>query len=161
MARTDIENQNHWKGKIKTGACFLDGVYSPIQANELLKTDPLTCKDLRDHAVCERYFGYESCPDPTLSQIDVAKDEILSVPSRNFSIPHWKLVECGSNLPPCAKQGDWVPKGPIQSLCRSISSGVGKTCAFGSLPNESHMSCMSSPTGIAQCRDWFDKLVKN
>lgn len=161
MARTNIEDQPNWKGKITTGACFLDGVYSPIEANALLKTQPIACNDVRERVICERYYGSSTCPDPTLRNPDVALDEVTSTPGVAFNISNWKLVECGSNLPACRPfgQGDMVPKGPIQKLCSSLNSSAGKSCTFGSLPNESHMSCMSSPTGIAQCRDWFDQVV--
>ena len=162
MARTPLDSQPSWKGAKTTAGCFLDGIYDVPAIDTFLthSTTPIACNRLRGHTICQRYFGTDaSCPAATLNNPAVALDTITKVPPTTFAIKNWKLVECGSALPACAADGDWVPAGPIGELCTSLQASPGYTCTYGSLPTQSHVDCAGTPEGISACQSWFDVLV--
>lgn len=161
MANTTLDDQPTWKGSDTTAACFHDGVYDIPAADRFLMTGSpaLLCRGMRNRVICGRYTNTATgCVPVDSTNPEVALDTITQTDPAAFAIKHWKLVECGSALPACAVQGDWVPAAPIQELCSNISADPGHTCTFGSQPNDSHIACMSTADGIANCRDWFDRL---
>lgn len=162
MARTSFDDQDTWKGSRKTAACFHDGVYDIPYADQFLSTGSpaLQCNNLRNRTICGKYTNTaKDCSPINSADPEVALDTITQVDPTAFAIKNWKLIECGSALPACAAQGDWVPATPIQELCNDIAGDPSHTCTFGSQPNDSHIACMSTAQGIANCRDWFNRLL--
>lgn len=161
MARTSLDSNSTWKGSRKTAGCFLDGNYDQPAADAFFVKNASTCVALRTHIMCQRYSGTSgNCPLVTLQNPEAALDTITTVAASEFAIPNWKLVECGSALPACADQGDWLPAPSIKTLCSNLDASSAHTCEFGSLPTQSHIDCMSTPEGIASCKDWFNNLTK-
>lgn len=160
MARTTYDENAHWKAKLNTAACFHDGIYDPIVQDKFLKASPLQCNWLRNRGICGRYFGNENCSSISTSMRDVELDRVSEMASSNFGVMKWKLIECGSQLPACAPEGDWISADPIRQLCTKLNAGRGRSCVFDAQPSESHVSCVASPTGISKCRDWFDGLIR-
>lgn len=166
MAQTELDNQPSWKGAKTTGACFLDGAYDAVAADAFIRsgTPRAQCDALHTATACERYFNTSNfCPAVTQNNATAVQDTIVNVNPSAFAISNWKLVECGSALPVCGPRGnptaaDVLPEGPIQQLCTNIQGAPHLSCAFGSLPNETHQMCAGTPQGINECQSWFDGL---
>jgi hypothetical protein len=165
MARHDVDESEQWKGSQTTAACFYDGVYDVIEVDDQLKRYPISCRGVRNASICYRYTGAANCPDgPDPDNSDVVLDSVTTVDPSQYAITEWKIIECGSNLPApiCGTTGDWdrdwVTKGPMESLCDQIESGANHNCTFDPLPDQGHLSCAASDSGIAKCRVWFNDL---
>jgi hypothetical protein len=167
MANSTYDNQDLWKGSDTTAACFHDGIYDPLYASTFLQAYPISCNFLRNVSFCQRYVGIDNCTDPSPPTSDILADTVVSKTPTAFSIPHWKLVECGSEIgpPPCVAAGDadrdWVPAAPIEALCSNINASPTHTCTYGSQPLEGHLSCAGTAAGTSICRSWFNNLVSH
>jgi hypothetical protein len=165
MARHDVDDRPEWKGSQTTAACFYDGVYDVIEVDDQLKRYPISCQGVRDASICYRYTGAADCPDgPDPGNSDVILDSVTTVDPSEYAITDWKIIECGSNLPAplCGIIGDWdrdwITKGPMERLCGQIDGGANHNCTFDPLPDQGHLSCAASDSGIAKCRLWFNDL---
>jgi hypothetical protein len=165
MARHDIDDSAEWKGSQTTAACFYDGIYDVIEVDDKLKRYPISCRGVRNASICSRYTGAADCPDgPDPNNPDVILDSVTTVDPSEYAVTDWKIVECGSNLPApiCGTIGDWdrdwITKGPMESLCDQIDSGANHNCTLDPLPDQGHLSCAASDSGIDKCRLWFNNL---
>jgi hypothetical protein len=165
MARHDIDDRAEWKGSQTTAACFYDGIYDVIQVDDQLKRYPISCRRVRDASICYRYTGAADCPDgPDPGNLDVVLYSVTTVDPSKYAFTDWKIVECGSNLPAqiCRvigdRDGDWIPKGSMESLCNQIESGVDHNCTLDLLSDQGHLSCAASDSGIDRCGLWFNNL---
>lgn len=164
MARTTYDNTPYWHASKKTAACFLDGVYDIMGTNAHLKSSPISCNEIRNAVICRKYLGVENCADPSSSDANIIMDTITTLNPASLPYSHFKLIECGSAIPApyCLAAGnsdrDWIPKEGILATCNQINTSATKSCEYGSIPNEGHLSCFSTPTGIASCKDWFEAL---
>ena len=165
MARHTIDDSAEWKGSQKTAACFYDGIYDVIEVDNQLKRYPISCQGVRNASICYRYTGDADCPvDPDPGNSDVILDSVTTVDPSEYAITDWKIIECGSNLPVpiCGIIGDWdrdwITKGPMESLCHQIDGGTNHNCILDPLPDQGHLSCSSTDSGIDKCRLWFNGL---
>lgn len=150
MARTKMDEAEHWKGVLTTGSCFYDGIVDVFSLEERLQTgaaDGGACTGPLTPARLETRYAY--MPEAK------ARDSITGVEASSYAPVHWKLLECGSGLDFCSK--DVTPGGPIEQLCATISEGDRHLCEFESLPNVDHASCAN--VEAKRCIDWFDKIV--
>lgn len=163
MARTTLDDQQHWKGRSYTAGCFFDGSYDQVASANLLRTggaggQPCTAPVPYSRWL-ERYCGAgaseSSCDLATLPKAQL--DTIVPPPADSFAVDDFKMFECGSSLPACA--GDVLPAEPISRLCTDIAGARGHSCSFVSLPKESHLTCHQ--THFDDCRVWFDSRVGN
>lgn len=157
MTTTGFDDKPEWKGSRTTAACFHDGIYDIYALDKSLAADR-SCNWLRNRAVCLRYKFGKNCP-PVAQSATVDKDSaVLSDPS-SLAIKTWKLIECGSkiNRRQCAPFGDWLPKEPIEAMCKKIDGSSGHTCEFDAQPLGSHLSCALEDAGIDKCRLWFNR----
>jgi hypothetical protein len=166
MARTAFDAGPAWRGATHTGACFFDGIYNIAAIDELLGTGNAggPCLSPVSHArMLGRYYSADpqvhscvnnkcACDPDHAPEID--NDTIDAVAATEFAIKDWKLIECGSATAACAS--DIVPGPPISALCSNIDRSAQHTCAFESMPNDSHLTCAVS--GINRCISWFDAL---
>jgi hypothetical protein len=166
MARTPLDDQAHWHGAARTGACFFDGIYDIGALDAFLATGNggNRCNLILSHdRAVGRYYASDplvhSClnnkcycdPDHS-AEMDV--DTITGVSPSSFAIADWKLVECGSGLDACLQ--DVVPAAPIQALCSALDLDAAHTCAWDPMPQSGHLTC--AVDGIDRCRTWFDAL---
>jgi hypothetical protein len=150
MARTALDEADHWKGILSTGACFYDGVADVFSLEEQLQTgapDGGPCSG--DLTPARLEARYASMPEAK------ARDSITGVAAKSYSPVHWKLMECGSGMDAC--EGDLVPAGPIEQLCTTISAGERHLCEYETIPKVSHGTCANLEA--KRCISWFDKLV--
>jgi hypothetical protein len=167
MARTTFDSEPSWRGATHTAACFFDGIYNIASIDELLGTGNAggPCQGPVSHArMIGRYYSGDplihSCTnnkcacDPDHAPA-MDNDTIEAVPTAEFAIKDWKLIECGSAMAACPS--DIVPAAPISALCANIDASAQHTCAFEAMPNDSHLTCAG--TGISRCIDWFDGLA--
>ena len=160
MARTDLDDQPHWQGRRLTAGCFFDGSYDQAATASLLATGARggrPCTVPVSHARwLERYCG----PGATAGTCDLAnepkaqQDTITGVLPANFAVRDMRMFECGSALPACS--GDIIAGEPIQALCERIDASPTRTCAFESLPMDSHLTCHAEH--YDKCRVWFEAL---
>lgn len=161
MARTTLDDAPHWRGSHFTAGCFFDGVYDTLATESLLATGALGMKPctlpVSYQRLLERYCG----PGATASTCDLAssakakEDSITEVSPDAFALHDFKMVECGSALPACT--GDIIPGAPVESLCANLDASPTHTCAFGSLPTDSHLTCHANE--YDSCRVWFESLL--
>lgn len=150
MARTELDEQGHWKGSLTTGACFYDGSFDVFALEERLQTgaaDGGPCSGPMTPAQLEARYAY--MPEAK------AQDSITGVAATSFTPLHWKLIECGSAMDAC--ESDIAPADPIEQLCTTLSAGSDHLCELDSLPNEDHASCATNEA--SRCISWFDKIV--
>jgi hypothetical protein len=168
MARHTFDEDPLWKGNRLTAGCFMDGIYDIGALDELLGNgaDGAPCPEppgsvLSHTRALGRYYTTEpelhscfnnkcACDSDHSPEID--EDSIVGVDPGVFAIRHWKLIECGSELPACS--GDVVPAEPIATLCAQIESDSERGCTFTSLPQVPHTACAPAQ----QCIDWFATL---
>lgn len=158
MARTTLDDQSHWHGSHFTGGCFFDGPYDQVATANLLATGAVgggACTSPVAHTRwLERYCG----PGATGATCDLAanlkaqEDTITGVSPAAYAIAHFRMFECGSALSTCV--GDIVAGAPVQTLCNGIDASPTHTCAFGSLPTDSHLTCHANK--YEECRVWFE-----
>jgi hypothetical protein len=161
MARTSLDEAPHWQGSHRTAGCFFDGSYDPMATADLLDTGAAggrPCEFPVPYVrVLERYCG----PGATSATCDlaalasVADDDVTAVSADSFVIRDFKLLECGSNLRPCT--GDIIPAEPIAALCAQLDASAAHTCAYESLPDDSHLTCHADHFDL--CRTWFEGLL--
>jgi hypothetical protein len=161
MARTTLDDAPHWRGSRFTAGCFFDGMYDTLATANLLATGAVgkkPCTVPVPYArLLERYCG----PGATASTCDLAsnakakEDSITGVAPDAFALRDFRIVECGSELPACT--GDIFAGAPIESLCKSLDAASSRTCDFGSLPKDSHLTCYASE--YDSCRVWFEGLL--
>lgn len=158
MAHTDYDDGPAWKGTVTTAACFLDGVYDMQATYDYFSDYPVQCKAVRDSVICNRYFGGD-CGNFDGDDADFLADSTVASPASDFAIHNWKLIECGSALPGCLGDADWIPAAPITQLCTNIDAGENHNCIADPVPDEGHLTC-STGSGGAKCRGWFNALVQ-
>ncbi len=163
MASSTVEQLPDWLGGETTGACFHDGMFDVVATDTFMLTDVGCNSGIRRGTICAPYTDATDgdCPSPEESDPHVRLDTIVDVSASEYTIKHWKLIECGSALLPCTFLGDWFPKGPIEQLCNQIDDSDSHSCEFGAQPNEGHLVCIGTSAGIANCVDWFDQLTGN
>jgi hypothetical protein len=161
MARTNLDEQPHWRGSRFTAGCFFDGAYDQAATASLLATGAAggrPCTFPVSHARwLERYCG-DGATAATCDLTTNAKaqeDTITGVAPATFAIRDFKMFECGSAMPACS--GDIVAGAPVQALCQRIDASPGHTCSFGALPNDGHLTCHANQWD--QCRAWFEGLL--
>ncbi len=160
MARTNLEEQPHWRGARLTAGCFFDGAYDQVATANLLASGatgggPCTTPVSYTRWL-ERYCGSgatgATCDLRTNARAQ--EDTITAVPASAFALRDFKLIECGSALRPCS--GDIVSGPPIQTLCQTLDASPLHTCSFGSLPTDGHLTCHAN--AFDSCRTWFEGL---
>ena len=156
MANTDYDEGDAWKGTQKTAACFLDGVYDMESTNTYFELYSPQCNLVRKSLICNRYFDGD-CSAVDTNNPDLQADRVSHFSADNFSIKNWKLIECGSTLPGCSGDSDWIPAEPITELCTNISAGENHSCINDPIPNEGHLTCATG-SGATMCRLWFNEL---
>lgn len=155
MAKTDFDTEPDWKGNTKTAACFVDGVHDVQAANAYFLDYPIQCRAVRQSVICDRYFSGD-CANFDASDANYLADTVGAVSQDNLEIKNWKLVECGSNLPGCLGDSDWIPADPIINLCNHINAGGNHTCEIDAIPEEGHLTCGRTAANL--CRNWFNLL---
>ncbi len=151
MARTEMDEQDHWRGILTTGGCFFDGIVDVFSLEERLQSgapDGGACEGPLTPARLEARYAY--MPEAK------AQDSITGVSAAHYSAQQWKLLECGSGMDAC--KSDVTPAGPIEQLCATISAGEDHLCEFESIPKVDHTTCANHEA--SRCIDWFDKLLE-
>jgi hypothetical protein len=161
MARTTLDEQDHWHGRHFTAGCFFDGSYDQAATAELLRTGAVggrPCTQPVPHTRgLERYCG-PGATDVTcdLTTVPAAgQDTITTVDPASFAVADFQLFECGSALRACV--GDIIPGPPIEALCTQIDGSPLHTCQFVTLPDDGHLTCHRDH--FDSCRTWFESIL--
>jgi hypothetical protein len=161
MARTDLEDQPHWRGRRFTAGCFFDGAYDQAATADLLATGAIGRRPCTTPVSFNRWLERYCGAGASASTCDLRTnpralaDTITDTPPSNLSIRDFRMFECGSALPACS--GDIVAGAPIQNLCTRIDASPTHTCSFVALPSDGHLTCHGSQW--EQCRTWFEGLI--
>ena len=158
ISRFGADRQAFWRGTRGTAGCFFDGSVNQSASAELLATGGAggqPCSFPVPYSRwLERYCGTPPPVDCDLAtNADAVLDLVENAPASNFSIPAWRLYECGSLLSPCL--GDIIPRGPFERLCARLNNG-GRACEFRRLPYDSHLTCHRDHG--YECRGWAEAL---
>jgi hypothetical protein len=167
MARGNYDEDPSWKGSVVTAACFLDGTYDVpalfgfLRGNSCAPAVSVLSYERAYSRYCSWSGGILPVTWPSAASCNTAATQADSLGGLNvtsLSIPHWKLVECGSSLGPCLQ--DVLPGSSIQSLCATIDGSSEHTCSFESHPSISHVGCGIETSLIQSCDGWFKSLLK-
>jgi hypothetical protein len=158
MARTALDDEAHWHGTGTTGACFFDGSYDQAATAENLRTSGALGGECRFPVAyarwLERYCGAGATSCDLTMEPAALEDTITTVDPAAYAIHDFQLLECGSGLDACRE--DILPAPPIEALCGTIDASPDHTCAFVSIPDQSHIECHAM--SFDRCRTWFEAL---
>ncbi len=167
MARTNLDDSEHWRGDEVTAGCFLEGFYDLSAADTALGeglgglpcTFPLSHSELLsryyDPPPAEHACDNGQCPCGPGHSPAIDVDSVIDVDPSSLSVPAWTLVECGSELDTCSD--DVAPAAPIRTLCEALDADSDHTCEFQSIPRADYRSCMSF--GAERCLAFFETLT--